>query len=291
MLNKDKIEFFFFLLFSKFFGVLGLRGTRRFARFFSAFLFYFVPIRKGVVISNLKKAFPEYPDSKIYTIVKKNYYNIVLTFFELMYFPYMKKQELLELVECRNLDLMIRKYKEGKGVILLTGHYGSWEIGAAWMGVKINTPLYVMAKPQRNEYVTKWVNNAREKFGNKVIPLGISIREIYSVIKNGGIVGVVGDQRGPQDGLRVKYFGMDTSVYPGTPQIALKTGCPIVISIVVRKHDMNYELFLYELNAENLTGTQEEKVKKIYQTYFDMLEKHVRLHPEQWFWMHKIWKY
>lgn len=288
---RDKIEFLLFLSFSKIFAILKLNKTRKFAKVFSRFIFYFVPIRKGTVLSNLTKAFPDYDREKILEIAKENYHNITLTFFELMYFPYLRKEELLNLVECKNVDMAIQKHGEGKGVIVITGHYGSWEIGAAWLGLRIGMPLHVIAKPQRNEYVTKWINNARERFGNKIVPLGVSIREIYSVIKNGGLIGVVGDQRGHKEAIRVKFFGQSTAVYPGTAQIALKTQCPVIAAFVERKPDLNYELFFYQINTKNISGTAEEQIEEINQKYFELLERHVRVHPEQWFWMHKIWKY
>ncbi|MFA3782936.1 lysophospholipid acyltransferase family protein [Melioribacteraceae bacterium 4301-Me] len=289
---RDKIEFFLFLSLSKFFSILKLKRTRKFAKLFALFVYYCVPIRKKIVFSNLQKAFPSLSAKEISMIAKKNYFNIILTFFELMYFPYMKKEELLTLAECDELKLVIEKYNERKGLILITGHYGSWEIGAAWVGAKTNIPMYVMAKPQRNRYVTEWINKAREKFGNKVVPLGVSVREIYSVIKNGGLIGVVGDQRGPKEGLRVNFLGNETAVYSGTAQIAIKTNCPILVGLIERKADLNYKIFLYEINPLSLQGERtDDKVKMLNQKYFNLLEKHVKEHPEQWFWMHKIWKY
>ena len=131
----------------------------------------------------------------------------------------------------------------------------------------------------------------RESFGNNVVPLGMSIRQIYSLLKNKEPIGVVGDQRGPREGKRIKYFGIDTAVYHGSVELALKTGTPIVCTFTERQKDNTYRAVLEKLDLSNLPDSEEGKIETVMQRYMNLLELYVRRSPEQWFWMHNIWKY
>jgi KDO2-lipid IV(A) lauroyltransferase len=131
----------------------------------------------------------------------------------------------------------------------------------------------------------------RETHGNRVIPLGMSIRDIYKVLKDGKLLGVVGDQRGPKGGMRVKLFGRDTSIYSGTAELVLKLKVPIFVLFAVRIEGSQFTAFTEQIEIDNLPEEYDEQVKEINQRYMNLLEKYVRLYPEQWFWMHNIWKY
>lgn len=291
MFNKNKIEFFFFIFFSKIFKVIGLRGTRKFAKLLGSFIYYIIPIRKKIVIENLTSAFPEKGKKEIEWIARRNYQNIFLTFFEFMYYPNSNREEIKSMLKVSNLDFMKNKMEEGKGMIFLTGHFGNWEIAALAGALLMKHPFHVLAKPQRNPYITKWWKNTREMFGNKEIWLGVSIRQIFEVLKSGGILGVVGDQRGPMESPRVNFFGRQTAFYTGIAAIILKVKCNVIMGAIIRQSDFSYKTEIEELVIDDLCKNQNDQVKEITQKYISFLEKHIRNYPEQYFWMHKIWKY
>ncbi|MBI1939821.1 MAG: lysophospholipid acyltransferase family protein [Ignavibacteriales bacterium] len=291
MLDKNKVEFFFFNFFVKLCKVLGLGGTRRLAIVFSFIVFKFLAIRKKVVITNLKKAFPEKPGNEIKQIALSCYKNIFITFFELMYLPNMTDGKISGMIEVANPDLITDGVAEGKGLIFLTGHFGSWEIAALVPSTKFNLPMNLLVQPQRNPLVTKWLNSARSRNINNVMEAGLSVRKIYEVIKKGELVGIVGDQRGPREGVRVNFFGINTSLYPGAAAFALKTKCSVLASIVIRKPDYNYKVIFEKLSFENLPENFEEQIREVNQRFISFIEKYVRMYPEQYFWMHNLWKY
>ena len=120
---------------------------------------------------------------------------------------------------------------------------------------------------------------------------GINVKEIYKAIYNKEIVGVVGDQRGPKEnGVRVNLFGHSTSTYPGTAAIAIKLKAKLITAMVYRKNDFKYDCVFEEIKLPE-TEDIDVAIKEINQKYMNILEKFVTLYPEQWFWMHNIWKY
>jgi len=288
---QNRIEYILFILLIKFFNLLGLNLARSAASLLTFIFFYIFPIRRETVTENLKIAFPDKNDSEIKSLAKNCYKSFIITFVEIACLPYLSKEKVKSLVNIPDLQLALSKYNQKKGLVLLTAHFGNWELGAVSSAIQMNVPISVVGKSQRNPYVNDWINMMREKFGNKVTQLGVSIKNVYKELLNKNIIGMVGDQRGPREGIRVNFFGKPTAMYPGTAQMALKTGSPIVVCISVRQPDYKYLIDLEFIEPDKLTGTEEEKILAINQRYMNVLENKIRHNPEQWFWMHKIWKY
>jgi KDO2-lipid IV(A) lauroyltransferase len=157
--------------------------------------------------------------------------------------------------------------------------------------MQVKLPFSVIVKPLRNPLVYNWMNNIRTKFGNEVVPLGISIRKTYQTLKEKKVVAMVADQRGPREGVRVNFFGKKVSVYTGPAALALKTGAPLICGIAVREKDYKYKMDLVEISQQNLPNGEEEKILELSQRYTSYLEKVIRENPEQWLWMHNRWKH
>jgi KDO2-lipid IV(A) lauroyltransferase len=288
---KNILEFILFLLLSYIIRLGGLNLSRKISSLLAVFFFYVIPIRKKVVFDNLQKAFPELGEKKLEEISFKCYKSFLVSLVEILYMPAMNRNDIIDILNVDNADIITDNYKQNKGVILLSAHFGNWELIAASVSARINIPFHVVVKQQRNPYVDRWINSMRMKWNNKIISLGISIRNIYKELKNKNLVAMVADQRGPSDGLRVKFFDIDTAMYSGPAILAIKTGAPLIYGLTIRQPDFSYKVILEEISLNNLPDDEEEKVREISQRLASFLEKYIKLYPEQWLWMHKIWKY
>ncbi|MBE0573263.1 MAG: lysophospholipid acyltransferase family protein [Ignavibacteriaceae bacterium] len=288
---KNRIEYILFILFSWCFRLLGINLSRKFATILAFVFFYLIPIRKKVVFNNLKIAFPENDNQTNKKLAFNIYLSFAITLVEILYLPYIKREKLINEVMCSNPELIIEKFKEGKGLILLSSHFGNWEFGAISIAMQVQLQFSVIVKPLRNPLVYEWMNNFRTKFGNEVVPLGISIRKTYQTLKQKKVVAMVADQRGPREGVKVDFFGRKVSVYTGPAALALKTGAPLICGIAVRQKDYKYKMDLVEISQKNLPDGEEEKILEISQRYTSYLEKVIRKNPEQWLWMHNRWKH
>lgn len=288
---KARFEYLLLISFQRFFSFLGLQRARKF-RIAIAFLFYYlIPIRKSVVLKNLRLAFPNWDKSKIKKIAWENYKSIAVTFIEILLLENLSTDELTNAVICPNKNLIVEKYKEGKGVILLSAHFGNWEFVALSVAVQIGIPFSVIVKPQSNHFVSEKINKYRTKWGNKIVPLGISVRTVYQELKAKNVTAMVADQRGPADGMRVNFFEMQSAAYDGPAALAVKTGAPVIYGIGVRQPDYTYKIILEEVDMSNLPENEEGKIKEITQRHTLILERIIKQYPEQWFWMHNRWKY
>ncbi|AFH48473.1 Lipid A biosynthesis lauroyl acyltransferase [Ignavibacterium album JCM 16511] len=288
---KDRLEYIFFISFSFLFRITGLKIARRFAVFLAFIFFYLIPIRKKTVFENLNIAFPDLSSKEKNKIAFGSYLSFAISLVEILYLPWMKESEMKSAVEIENLDLITEKNKLGNGVILLSAHFGNWEYIAASASLQLNKKFHIIVKNQRNRLVNEWMNSMRTRWLNDVVTLGVSVRNIYAVLKNNGIAAMVADQRGPEEGLKLEFFGKKTSVYTGPAVLSLKTGAPIIFGIPIRQKDFSYKATLIELDQTNLPDDFDEKVKIITERMIRYLEKIISQNPEQWLWMHRRWKH
>jgi len=288
---QNKIEYIIFLAFSGFVRVLGIYVSRRFSYLFAAFFYYIIPIRKSTVLDNLQIAFPEYDEKRIKKIAFGAYRNFIITLMEILYLPSLDRGGIERMLVSKSNAVIIDAYNQNKGLILLSGHFGNWEYLALSVAAQVNIPFSVIVKDQRNGLVSKWLNKMRTKYINKIVLLGPSIRQIYKELKDKNIAALVADQRGDASGMRVSFFNRPTALNSGPALLSIKTGAPIVYGLAIRQPDYTYKTVIEAISLDNLPEREEDKVKEITQRHTAFLEKHIRQYPEQWLWMHKIWKY
>lgn len=288
---KNYLEYILFLLLSYLCRFLGLNLSRKFSSLISFFFFYLLPIRKDVVFNNLKNAFPEKTPGQINKIAYGSYKSFAITLVEILFLPWTSDEQIKKVVNFNNFHLIDKKEQEKNGVILLSGHFGNWEYCAISVGAQLNKKLSVIVKPQRNPLVNDWMNRARTKWTNEVVPLGASIRNVYTVLMKKGIVAMVADQRGPEDSIKLEFFGRKTAVYTGPAVLSLKMNVPILYGITIRQPDLSYHSEIVEIDREKLPDDYDEKVKVLSERMLKYLEDVIRKHPEQWLWMHRRWKH
>jgi KDO2-lipid IV(A) lauroyltransferase len=288
---KNTLEYIFFFFFAKLFQVLGLKISRRLASLVALIFYYIVPIRKSTVIENLKIAFPEYSNEKIKKISFNVYKSFSIFLIEILVFPKINCKKIEAELEFSDPDLVIKKFNEGKGLIILSAHFGNWELIPPAIGARLGINGLTIVKPLRNPFVDKWMNNLRTRFGNEVIPLGISLRKTYQSLKEKKMIGIAADQRGPEEGVKVKFFNTEVPVYSGPSVLSLKTGAPILSLLTVRQKDFRYKIFVKEIDRNDLSKNFDDSVVELTQRHTLHLEKMITKYPEQWFWMHKKWKH
>lgn len=288
---KNRLEYILFVFFSKIFCFVGLKRALPFARVLSGFAFNILKIRRDVVLKNLKIAFPEKDEQEIESIARSCYDGFASSLVEILAIPSMTEKDFLEYVSCDNIGQINEVRKMGKGLILMTAHFGNWEYSAIAMGLMLDHSLMVVVKGQRNTLVDDWMNRYRSRFGNRTVHLGVAIKQIFKEIENKGVVAIVGDQRGPSDGLTVKFFGRDTKVYPGPAALALKSGAPVLMGFMTRRPEGGYAFHMNPISKDGLPENREEQILVLTQRHISMLESQLKLYPDHWLWMHNIWKY
>jgi KDO2-lipid IV(A) lauroyltransferase len=259
------------------------------AEWFGAFVFTCIRMRRKVVLDNLSKAFPEKSEGEILKIAKKTYQHFSKLFLEFLLYPKMSRKELLSIcqIECKEqFDSLL---VEGKGAVLVGGHFGNWELLGGIIAL-LGYPISAVALPQHNPLTDQLINQFRRKFGISLIPVGIAVRGIIRALRNNEFVALLADQDARQDGIFVDFLGRPSSTVQGPAVFSLKTGAPVFYGSAVRTPEEFYLIRGRSFNFDHLKGVTPENIREITEVYSAQLEKEIRQYPEQWFWMHKRWK-
>lgn len=285
------VEYFLFELTGSVVRLLPLQTVQRLGAWMGEKFSTLLGFRRGVTLDNLHKAYPEKSESELNAIATGAYRNIGTTFFELMWFPRLTRQRIGDLVRIEGLEFIREAKARGRGIILLTAHFGNWELLAAATSLAVGSPVLIVVKPQANPLVDKEVNRWRTLFGNSVVPMGVSVREILRALHNGDVVGIVADQSAPMENIAVEFFGRMVPTHLGPAVFCLKTGAALFNGVAVRQPDGTYCARFDEVPTSDLGGYSEESVAELTRRHVKMSEELIRAHPDQWMWMHKRWKH
>jgi len=258
---------------------------------FGTLVFFCIPVRKTLVLDNLRHAFPEKTGKEIKNMALSNFQSIFTTFFEIFWFSRLTGEDVRKYVKMPQIDFMDKQLEKGKGLIMLGGHFGNWELIALSVGLLSALPLTIIVKKQHNPHADALMNSMRTKFNNSVVDMDRAPKEIFRKLRENGVVAMLADQSGPEGGLFINFFNRPTSTHLGPAVFSVRTGAPIVMGFIVRDSDGSFRVTFEEIQTDDLTGTEEEKIKVVTERHVNMLEQYVRMHPEQWLWMHKRWKH
>ncbi len=247
--------------------------------------------RYGITIDNIVKSFPDKSISDCKIIAAKSYQNLGITMMELMAIPTMSENYLKQKVVYDNIDLIDELRKKGNGVILLSGHYGNWELLAYTAGYFTGIPVTIIVKPQRNKIADSTLNNYRTFHNNKVVSMYKAARPIVSEIRKGNMVALLADQSATKDkDIFVDFFGRPAATYESPAAMALRLNAPIVIGFSERQTDGTYRVKLQEIPHEDLKD-REDAIQILTERHVKVLENQIKKIPELWAWQHKRWKH
>src|SRR5207237_1979353 len=215
------------------------------------------------------------------------------TLVDFLRFPHLDEQDIREAIPSQrgweNLDMA---RAGGKGVIVITGHIGNWDMAGALLGTH-GLPIYAVADTFEPKKIDDLINGTREKYGIKIIKLEAgSLRQIFAALKRNEIVLLLFDKPEPEEGVAVQFFG-ETAWVPGGPAaIARKTGAAIVVGYCARRRNDKtfYGVFEKPVEYEHLlTGDKEHDIQAITQQIVSRMEAIIRRHPDQWCMFRQMW--
>ncbi len=281
-----------FIFLEKTVPLFPLRFIQHIAKLKGLFFYYFIPIRKKTAYKNIKLAFPEKSEAQIRSIIKGAYINVMTVIFEFFYLPKLRGDKLLTLLNPDDLVIISQKLKAGKGLVIVSAHFGNWELTAYGGGLLTGEPFNVIVKEQSNTMVDKRINRIRELRGNKMIEMTTAAREVLYLLRNNKIIAMLSDQSAPKENsVKVKFFTDDVPAFEGAARFALKTGAPVVFGASVRKPNGSYKIIMRDIDISGFSEYNEENIKKLTQAHADILAEFIKENPDHWLWFHKRFKH
>jgi Kdo2-lipid IVA lauroyltransferase/acyltransferase len=187
-----------------------------------------------------------------------------------------------------NFNLVTSSLEKGKGIIILLGHFGNWELLADIYGVKVDG-LHVVAKPMRNRLVDRWLARKRAAASVETIYVDQALRKIYQAIKGNRVVAILIDQHAGSQGTLVPLLGKETSTVRTVAGLVRKTGCTVIPTYAILRDDNSYDIEISVAPELDLTGKSEEEcITALQRQHNDILSSWIKENPEHWFgWFHK----
>ena len=246
-------------------------------------------IRRKVTLTNLRNSFANtYDNYKLKQIGLNAYRNFAKSMIEYGLFPKLKKRDLTEFISIDGLEHLIRLRDNKQGAVMVTGHFGSWELTGAYIATQ-GFPIDYLVGEQHNLEINRLMNEHRQLFGIGLIELGVAARGVFKAVKAGRMVAMLSDQDAGTDGVVVQFLGRPASTPKGPAAFALRTGVPMMFGTIVRQGPKQ-KIFLEPPIEYTETGNKEVDIRNLTQIYTSILEKYIRKYPDHWFWPHRRWK-
>ncbi len=284
------LEYVLFTLFRAALLLFPFRAAGRLGRFLGRAGFRLLTGRRNIALDNLRHAFPGKSPGELESVALGAFENFGIAICEFLCFSKLGVDDIRGLMNYGTGAGAFRKIAAAGGMVFMTGHFGNWELAGAGSSCLAGVPYLVIVKTQSNRLVDGVVNALRGRFGSATIAMEKSVRPAMTTLGEGGVVALAGDQSAPRESEFVSFFGREVATFRGPAAFALRAGVPLMVGLTVRRPDFTYDFVLEEVDRSGLTDS-DEHIREFTRRHVAVLEKHIRLHPDHWLWMHRRWKH
>jgi KDO2-lipid IV(A) lauroyltransferase len=244
--------------------------------------------RRDVTLDNLRNAFPGESEDWIRDLARRCYAHLGREMIVTLRLQGTAPQELVRRSTVQGLDAVIHATESGLGAVLVTGHLGNWEMGAACLAAR-GLAMDVVMQRQSNPLVDRTINANRLRLGLNPIDRKRAPKEGLRTLRQGGVLGFVSDQDARSGGVFVPFFGRPASTHRGPALLALRTGAPLFAATGIRTAEGIYDCRIHPINALR-SGDPDTVVARLTAAYTAVFEDAIRTAPEQYLWQHRRWK-
>ena len=259
-------------------------------------LFYrFLPIRRQVILENLRRVYGErVSEAEIVRLAQAHYGHLWRLFCEFLRFRWMSHERKMALVRIENVEAFTAALAQDKGVLILTGHFGNWEVSTI-AGLnhypQMRGRFHFVRRAIKPAWLDALVTRRFNAAGFGVFPKRGSLDAMLDCLANADAIVFPFDQHArPPDGIAVDFFGQPAWTFKSLAIIALATGAPVLPASSWRepdgKHVLRFEDGIAPIECENTS----EAIRRNTLAYNGALERAILRHPEQWYWVHRRWK-
>jgi len=275
----------------RFIGVLPRPVARGFGILIGRLAYYLHPRLRRVGMRNLQLAFPAESVQERRKILKGVYTSLGRLLAEFCLFPYYTARNASQVAVYQGFENFEAAERRGLGVLLLTAHFGGWEVGSFFHSLQ-GHPLRIVVRPLDNPYADALVTKYRTLHGNTLVCKQDFARGLLTAMRNNETVGILMDTNmTPPQGMFVPFFGTLACTASGMARVALHTGAAVVPAFTIwdpelRKYRVEFD------PALELVQTGDNEADAIANTamFNRVIEAYVRKYPEQWLWVHRRWK-
>jgi len=259
------------------------------------FLYRFLPLRRGVILENLRRVYGErIGGDEIRRLAQAHYGHLWRLLGEFLRFRWLSAAKKKALVRVENIEAFVAAQAQGKGILILTGHFGNWEV-ATIAGIgnypEVKGRFHFVRRAVKPAWLDRIVTRRFNRAGFGVFPKRGSLDAMLERLEHGDAIVFPFDQHArPPDGIEVDFFGHPAWTFRSLAIIALATGAPVLPATSWREPDGHHVLRFEEPIAPLEATDTGEAIRRNTRAYNEKLEELVMRRPEQWYWVHRRWK-
>jgi len=286
---QHRLEFYLTVVLTGFFRILPAKWATSLGMGIGAFAYKRLKIRREVALDNLKLAFPDKSLTELDELALSSYRHWGGVGAEYARLTRFNRRYYEKYIKLEGKDVLDAAVQGGKGGLVISGHFGNWEMIGASASVEGYNVTYVVAA-QSNKLVDKMMDDVRKFHGIEIWKTREAPRGMLKSLKNNRLIAMMIDQDAGKDCVFVDFFGKKASTHRGPAVFHLKTGASLLMSSCIRQKGPQYIIKFEDIVLPEYQGTREEINHQIMAYLTGLLEDQVRQYPEQYFWMHKRWK-
>ena len=270
---------------------IGMRSARLVGANLSILGYRPLAIRREVVERQVRAAFPTLPAEEVQRIARASYANLGRTTAETALLPLYDRERIIDMFEdVEGWSIIEERLARGKGLILVSGHLGNWEVGGAYLAAR-GVPMQAVARYMENPLFDRYLTRTRERIGMRIVHDDEAVRRVPRSLRDGNAVAFLVDQGAVGlASIWVPFFGRLAKTPRGPAVFALRLGAPVIFGAAIRQPSGRFRLTFEPIDSSS-TGNLEADVERIVTDYTATLERWVRRAPEQYFWHHRRWKH
>jgi KDO2-lipid IV(A) lauroyltransferase len=242
-------------------------------------------------LRNLEIAYPQWTETQRERTLRQVYRNLGYQLAEFCQMSRYTAERASDFIEYDGLNHYLAAEARGKGVLVLTGHLGAWELSSFYHSL-VGHPMGLVIRRLDNVLVDRFVNRIRCLHGNRVIHKDDFARGLIASMRAGETVGILMDTNmTPPQGLFVPFFGVEACTASGLARVALKTDAAVLPGFLLWEAARGkYVLRFGEPMQLIRSGDADADVLANTAAFAAVTERFIRANPEQWLWMHRRWK-
>jgi len=245
--------------------------------------------RRKICRENLSKSLgDEFTEKEIIEITQRVFKNIGRTLVEFSRFGVTSQERVKEIIIGDGIKNIEEAFKNGRGGIITTAHFGCWEMLGAWFGC-MGYPMNFLVGTQHNAKVDNLFIEFRKSMDVGIIPLKSSIRGVFKALKANNLVGLVADQH-TGSGLPIDFLGRKAAAAIGPASFAVKIGSPVLPYLMRRESYDRHVIMAGKPLYPDKNNDPEDEINRITIECNKFFEEGIREYPDQWMWTHRRWK-
>ncbi len=229
------------------------------------------------------------PEEEARRLVKESFINLARNMLEIFYMPNLNEKNYKEYIEVDHMERVYEALDEGHGVVVLTGHIGTWE----WLSAAFSLaglPATAIAKTQPNQQYTKALDELRAAIHMEIFSRGSSeLIAAAKALRQGKLLGFLADQDAGPGGAFIDFLGKPASTPMGPAVFARKYNAPILPCFILRRPDGRHRVTIGEIMRYEDHGNTDQDLYDLTVRMTRILEQVIRDNPTQWLWFQKRW--